>query len=160
MWSWRRTPTRGELILFYRYNDMVVKKCIGDELIHRLRHKIVDSLLPLPSLTQLDRLWTSSLRRTRDTARHIDHDQDAEGWVSMRPKQVRLRTAFVCARAAATCACRPDVCPRVRGHRYSRANGLSLPTLVSDRTHPLFILILIVFSGAHSMRFTPGSLTA
>lgn len=36
------------------------------------------------------RLWTSSLRRTRDTARHIAHPTlDGDGWVTMRPKQWR-----------------------------------------------------------------------
>lgn len=32
------------------------------------------------------RLFTSSLRRTRDTARHIKHPVTSEGWVVMRPK--------------------------------------------------------------------------
>ena len=52
------------------------------------------------------RLWTSSLRRTRDTARHIEHDQHEDGWVTMRPKQVRSWAQST--------------------PRHSRASGLSL----------------------------------
>ena len=32
------------------------------------------------------RLWTSSLRRTINTARHIKHDIHDDGWVTMRPR--------------------------------------------------------------------------
>ena len=32
------------------------------------------------------RLWTSSLRRTINTARHIDHSTQPDGWVTMRPR--------------------------------------------------------------------------
>lgn len=35
------------------------------------------------------RLWTSTLRRTRQTARHIKHDVVNGGWVTMRPRQWR-----------------------------------------------------------------------
>lgn len=32
------------------------------------------------------RLWTSSLKRTKDTAASIPHDTAADGWVMMRPR--------------------------------------------------------------------------
>ena len=32
------------------------------------------------------RLWTSSLRRTINTARHIEHSVQKDGWVTMRPR--------------------------------------------------------------------------
>ncbi len=32
------------------------------------------------------RLWTSSLRRTINTARHIDHGTQPDGWVTLRPR--------------------------------------------------------------------------
>ena len=35
------------------------------------------------------RLWTSSLRRTKETAAMIKHDVRADGWVTMRPRRWR-----------------------------------------------------------------------
>jgi broad specificity phosphatase PhoE len=35
------------------------------------------------------RLWTSSLLRTINTAKHVPHDVQPDGWISMRPRQWR-----------------------------------------------------------------------
>lgn len=35
------------------------------------------------------KLWTSSLRRTNDTARHIQHPVCSDGWICMRPRSWR-----------------------------------------------------------------------
>ena len=35
------------------------------------------------------RLWTSSLKRTIDTARHIKHNVQDDGWITMRPRVYR-----------------------------------------------------------------------
>jgi len=47
------------------------------------------------------RLWTSSLRRTIDTARYIKHPKNSDGWVVMRPRP------WVRALRCCCCCCAP-----------------------------------------------------
>ena len=53
--------------------DILDPKSVGEHLLSKCNPKHT-------------RLWTSSLRRTKNTARHIKHDIQSDGWVTMRPR--------------------------------------------------------------------------
>lgn len=52
-------------------------------------HILVDNIEGIKGNCQHARLFTSSLRRTQLTARHISHDKLDDGWIVMRPKVLR-----------------------------------------------------------------------